>query len=1276
MTRTRPIYTFVTLVVSVVASQWGSVSGAQPDWENEQVIGRNKEPGRVFSVPFSSKDEARQSAWRDSSQVKMLNGTWKFHYSKRPEDRPEEFYQPGFDTQDWDTIQVPGNWQTQGFGVPIYTNITYPFRRDWPRVMGEPSTEWTSYEFRNPIGSYRRSFKLPSDWDKEEVFLHFGGVESAFYLWINGELVGYSQGSYTPAEFRITPYLKPGENSIAVEVYRWSDGSYLEDQDFWRLSGIFRDVFLYHTPKTRVQDYHFQQDLDSTYRKASFDVSVNLQNLGDLPEEVTLGAELYSDDGDLVWSSKTSEKLNKGTNQAVVLSGTLDSVNTWTGETPHCYDLVLTLSDKQGSALSAHRHTVGFRKIEISEQGEFLVNGKPFIFKGVNRHEHDPGRGRAVDIDLMKQDIALFKQLNINSVRLSHYPNHPDWYELCNRHGICMVDEANIESHGYGYGEDSLAHRPEYKMAHVDRCERMVLRDRNHPAIVMWSLGNEAGFGDNFIAASKAVRALDDSLPIHYERAPFDVAATDVNSTMYPSVEWLHSVGRREGPRPQFICEYAHAMGNAVGNLDEYVEAFETYPRLIGGCIWDWVDQGLRQPNPGDQLSPNGRTDYFAYGGDFGDQPNSGNFCMNGVVGADRSLSGKSWQVKYCYQPAHIDYKDGQLSIRNEYFHTNLKERCELRWTITRDGEEIAAGSEPLPSIDPWTTESLPIALPEVEQVAGSDVRLNVSLVQPEDTPFLPKGHTIAYEQFALPSPPPVVTDPATLPRITVDESQQGTLKISGQGFSATISPAGELTELSYHGENLFVGDSGFEPNLFRAPVDNDNPYKGGWRQSGLDHLQATSEKSSVDVRVSHQTDNLVQVTVSRRFGGTEFYVDTSTAYTFFGDGTLLVDAVVSPSNDSLPLPRVGLRSTLDPGLDQVSYYARGPYENYRDRKSSQKMGRYDTTVQELFEDYARPQSMGNRCDVQWVALRNADGQGVLINAYQSLSFTALAFAEQQLDAAEHPYEIGQSAGTVLSLDGAHTGLGGGSCGPACMTKYVHRGPAKVRFSIAPLAAGESLTAKTRQRFAVGPSLIVGRNQQNQLVTHSSEPVSAEVSFNGKPPVPLTEAINFAQGGTVVVQATNVPDHVVPGVTTKRSFPKTFDRSSWKVTVSSDDNDGRAANLIDGDATTFWHSRWQRNAPEPPHQAVIDFGEPLKITGLKVVPRRQNSNGRVRGYRVETSSDGQIWTEAATGELPNRQQAANIRFGQQQTAHYVKFVATSSYYGPWASVAEIEPLED
>lgn len=1261
----------ITLIVAALFSLSGDLFAQAHDWQNPAVFAINKEPSRSFSVPYQNRQQAITADWRLSQRIASLNGNWKFNYAKTPDQRPRDFFKSTFDSNHWHDIQVPGNWQTQGHGVPIYTNVTYPFKRDWPRVMSAPDNpKWTAVEYRNPVGSYLRSFTLPESWENQPTFIHFGGVESAFYLWINGQKVGYSQGSYLPAEFNISRYLKKGDNQIAVEVYRWSDGSYLEDQDFFRLSGIFRDVFLYQTPSVWLRDYHFKQDLDSSYKKASFSLHAQLHNLSSKHQDAGLEAELIDPTGKSVWVSKASPvQRMAGINNLVTIKGALNEVQAWTGETPYLYTLLLTVTDANGNPVSYQSHPIGFRKVEISPLGEFLVNGKPIIFKGVNRHEHHPENGRTVSRENMRRDIELFKQFNINSVRLSHYPNHPDWYTLCNQHGIYIIDEANIESHGYGYGEASLSHSPEWTAAHVDRCQRMVLRDKNHPSIVMWSLGNEAGPGGNFDAASAAIKKIDPSLPVHYERYGGGHPSVDVDSVMYPSVGWLENVGRSNNPKPQFICEYAHAMGNAVGNLDEYVAAFEKHPRLIGGCIWDWVDQGLRKPNPDNKLSPSGRGDFFAYGGDFGDLPNDGNFCMNGLVTSDQQPTPKTWHTKYCYQPAEFWLDGNTLSIRNEHFHIDLSQRCELRWTIKRNGSALHTKTVSLPNIAAGKTVALQLNLPKLSTLPAADDRLLIELIETKESPFLKRGHLVAYKQFHLNTAKPIAIDAKQLGALDWSFEKQ-TLKAKGKDFSITINSQGMISSLVYHGKERIADGLGFEPNLFRAGTDNDKRLVGRWKAASLDKL----DHKVADLSISSQSKHHVQLTVQLNSVGTNFNNSSSIAYTITADGRLIVDAVMTPGENNLELPRVGLRAFLSPELEKLSYYGRGPHENYIDRKLSQNIDLYRTTVTGMFEDYARPQSMANRCETKWLTLRDSSGHGLLINNYVPLHFTALHFSEQDLDSASHPYAIPLRKATVLSLDKGQTGLGGASCGPNCMEKYIHRGPVKLRFSIQPLQPKSNIDELISQTLDIAPSLTLMRSPKGMLSIENLVSDLATVSFNKNAPQPYLKPIDLIAGGTVSAQITS--DHLIPPVVTTLHFDKVSNRSFWKVFASSDETDGPAKNIIDGRADTYWHSQWKNAVPPPPHTITIDFNEELLLTGVEYTPRSDSQNGRVKDFKIETSLDGVKWQTIHRSEIPNKNKVFMAKFANKSRARMLRFTAINTHSGAWACIAEIKPLEE
>ena len=658
---TRGVLKLAVLALLLTAAR--AMAQAPPDWENQHVVGRNKEPGRVAALPLGAPDPLTTD-WRKpgpSPFVRSLGGEWKFRWSPDPSHRPADFYKPDYDVSGWDEIAVPGNWQCQGYGVPLYVNIRYPFKKDPPRVMGDPPEDFTSYTERNPVGSYRRTFTVPSEWKGRQVFLQFNGVDSAFYVWLNGRQVGYSQDSRTAALFNVTKYLKPGENVLAVEVYRYSDGSYLEDQDFWRLSGIFRDVLLWSAAEVHIRDFFVHAGLADDYRTGRFGVDVELQNFGkrNRPVQVFLQLLDMATGEPIVGSDGLWEVPAGGTETASISYAGMDlDIKPWSAEQPNLYKLRVEvrepkLGEKSNEAIETMTHNVGFRTVEV-RGGQLLVNGKPIYLKGVNRHEHDPVTGHYVTVESMVRDIKLMKQHNINAVRTSHYPDDPRWYELCDLFGLYVIDEANVESHGMGYGRESLAKDPSWKEAHLDRARRMVERDKNHPSVVIWSLGNEAGNGVNFHACYDWIKQRDPCRPVQYERAEHD-RNTDVYCPMYATIDQIVGYASKPQQRPLILCEYAHAMGNSVGNLQDYWDAIESHEQLQGGFIWDWVDQGLAKPIPpaegAEAEAPAGRPKtFFAYGGDFGDRPNDGNFCINGLLFPDHTVSPKLWEVKKVYQ--------------------------------------------------------------------------------------------------------------------------------------------------------------------------------------------------------------------------------------------------------------------------------------------------------------------------------------------------------------------------------------------------------------------------------------------------------------------------------------------------------------------------------------------------------------------------------------------------------------------------------------------------
>ncbi|MVT12246.1 glycoside hydrolase family 2 TIM barrel-domain containing protein [Chitinophaga tropicalis] len=1018
------------------------VSAQSNDWENEQVYGIHKEATHVTYIPYANAEQALKDVPAVSPYYLSLNGTWKFNWVKQPSERPVNFYSAAFDDASWKTIPVPSNMEMQGYGTPIYTNIIYPFKKDPPRVMGEVPADWTTFREPNPVGSYRRYFELPGAWSGKEVFIHFEGVISAFYIWINGQKVGYSENSMSPAEFDITPYLKPGKNLVAVEVYKWSDGSYLEDQDMFRFSGIHRNVFLFATPKTHIRDYFIQPELTADFSKAVFRVKSAVKNNG--PGRSVAGvleAVLYTPDGkQLSLLKKDIPAIAANGGQSFTLETPVASPRLWSAETPDLYTCLLTLKDNKGKVLEVLRSDFGFRKVEIRDR-QLYVNGEPVLLKGVNRHEVHPAYGKAVPLETMIRDITLMKQYNINTVRTCHYPNDPEWYKLCDRYGLYVVDEANLETHG---ADDLLTKDPRWKGAYVDREVRLVERDKNHPSVVIWSLGNESWGGENFVAGKAAILAIDKSRPIHYEG--YNEIA-DIESSMYPSVNTLKEEGEKSSAKPFFMCEYAHAMGNAIGNLREYWNVIESHQRLIGGCIWEWVDQGVNKQLPG------GGT-FFGYGGDFGDVPNDGTFSIKGLITSDRKVKPELNEVKKVYQYIRIKAEDilqGKIRVENRYDFINLN-RFAASWSLSEDGKVIQSGV--LPSLDVRPNQSaevlIPFTMPELRSGAAYWLKVDFSLK--EDALWAKQGHSVAFEQFAVPfqtpAAPVIQQDEVASLEVLRDDS---TVTIHGKTFEASFNTAtGYLLSLIYNGRAVIAAGPSF--NLYRATMDNDRTKERGpyleWEKAGYDSLQY----KLISFKVDTVNEKYVRITtVTDATAGTGFAATTTIEYIVYGNGYIDVKAAFNPARAELAIPRLGLRMMLKEGLENVEWYGRGPHENYADRKESASMGRYEGTVAGMLEQYERPQGMGNREDIRWVKLTNEDNEGIMIVAGSQLSFTALHYTDQDLHRAAHLYQLQPRRETVLSLDYAQQGIGNASCGPDQLPEYkIATAPAIIHYRLMP----------------------------------------------------------------------------------------------------------------------------------------------------------------------------------------------------------------------------------
>lgn len=1000
------------------------------DWENPRIVGRNKEPGHVTSVPYADESTALAGNREASPYFMLLNGEWHFRFAPSPQTAPSGFYDLSFDVGDWESITVPGNWQLQGYDKPIYTNVQYPFSiRDLPRVPAED----------NPTGSYRRTFTVPGEWAGRQIFLVFEGVDSAFYVWVNGEQVGYSQGSRLPAEFNITPYLQAGENTLAVQVYRWSDGSYLEDQDMWHLSGIFRDVYLWAAPSIHVRDVWVRTDLDDAYRDALLRVRAYVRNWGECEEiDQLLELKLLDANGRPVFAEPASARLAVGAGDevAVDLERAVKRPEKWSDEAPYLYTLLLSLKDPSGAVLEVQTCRVGFRQVELKD-GQIQVNGVPILIKGVNRHEHDPDTGHAVTLESMIQDVRLMKQFNINAVRTSHYPNDPRWYDLCDRYGIYVLDEANIESHGVW---DRLAKDPEWEMAFLERAMRMVERDKNHPCVLVWSLGNESGYGPHHDAMARWIRERDPTRLLHYHTAE-NTPIVDVLGPMYPSVDDLVAMAQEpDETRPIVMCEYAHSMGNSTGNLLEYWQAVEQHQRLQGGFIWDWVDQGLRQVT--DSGEP-----WFAYGGDFGDEPNDGHFCINGLIWPDREPQPALWEHKKVLEPVRVEPVDllrGKVRITNRYSFLDLHD-LDISWRLSADGKELESGQLPRLSTPAGDSEEVTIPFHQPELAPGSEYWLTLSFSLARDTLWADRGHEVAWAQFELPLdvPPGPKLVWEEMPALELEENADGA-RIEMLGLDVELvfdRRMGRITRLRHKGVDLLR--KGPVPNFWRAPTDNDAAFLTEqmlalrWRQAGLDQLREQVE----EVQVTRLGPQMIQIAVRSVIAPSASDADTrfecALSYTVYGSGDVVIDAHIVPGDDVPYLPRVGLQMCLPGEYDRVTWYGRGPHETYADRKLGAQLGVYGGTVEEQHVPYIMPQENGNKTDVRWVTLTNRGGAGLLAIGMPTLNMSAHHYTAQGLEEAKHTYELGRQEDIILNLDYAQSGLGNGSCGPGVLPRYL-----------------------------------------------------------------------------------------------------------------------------------------------------------------------------------------------------------------------------------------------
>ena len=1011
----KAFITSILLVLPTVLTAQSNL-GDLPDWENPLVIGTNKEPAHLSFMHYPD----RQSALADSSfefhtpYYKSLDGQWKFKWSKNPAERPKDFYRTEYDITEWTNIKVPASWQMEGFGTAIYLNEKYPFHPERPV---NPPLIPKDY---NPVGSYRTTFTVPNNWNGRNIYIHFGGVKSAFYIWVNGKKVGYSQGSMTPAEFNLNSYLQKGENHLSVEVYRWSDGSYLEDQDMWRFSGIFRSVYLYSTPKIHLLDFFVRARLDDRYENGLLHITTKVRNSNkENIKPAKVEAYLYDEKGMVpgntpIAESKTSSDIPSLMLGVADLYTTIENPKKWTAETPNLYTVILVLKDDKGNVLEAARSTTGFRTIEI-EDGMLLVNGVSVKLKGTNIHDHDPLHGRAVDYKLIEEDLKLMKQCNINTVRFSHYPHDPRYYDIFDKYGMYLIDEANLETHGISFRRDLLpGSDPLWTDACLERMKRMIERDKNHPSVIIWSLGNEAGNGENISIMASYTRTVDPSRPIHYQHMN-NIA--DMQSYMYPSPQNLEEIASDPDiSKPIILCEYVHSMGNSTGNLEVYWDVINTHKNIIGGLIWDWVDQGLYKEDENGKM-------FWAYGGDMGDKVNDANFCINGIVQPDRTPEPEYYEVKHIYQNVNLtpsNLAEGQFFVHNSYYHSNLS-NYKLQWNLLQNGEVILSGVIDTLQTPANSRERIEIPIKKPELVPGCEYWLNVSFHLKKREFWAEKGFEVAWNQFKMPwAVAPTPKDDLRGLKPVKFEQTDNSIVVSGERFKVSVNKKdGSLANYNWKGNDLISGP--LQPNYWRAPTDNDVAgFKGelnAWKN-------AASGRIVNNVSISQPEQYKIVISVEGELAvGKSIWNAT---YTIYGDGTVKIAQQLFPvGNVPEYIPKVGSEMRIPNEYNTMSWYGRGPWENYLDRQTCANVGVYSGWVDSLWTNYVRPQENGNRCDVRWVAFTNNSGNGILAVGDPTICVSAWPYSLQDLEQAKHISDIPHRDYFTVNLDYRQMGVGG-----------------------------------------------------------------------------------------------------------------------------------------------------------------------------------------------------------------------------------------------------------
>lgn len=1275
------ILSCLTMAFMSANAQTSQMTGKE--WDDPLTTSVNREVAHTLAIPVTSATEITENNITHSPYYQSLNGVWKFKWVGLPTSAKDEWCATDFNDASWVDIDVPSSWQVWGvnhgksWDKPLYCNVAYPFSFNETTfsVMADRPGWFTNYKTnKNPVGTYRRTFTIPAEWKDRDVYVRFNSVGHGYYLWINGQRIGYSEDSYLPSEFKITDYLVEGENSIALQVYRFTSGSFLECQDYWRLTGIHRSCFLWAAPKSQIRDYFFTTDLDNTYTNAKANVKVRVEN-SHLVAEGQIEAKIM--DGNNVIAQASSQVQSQSSSASFAeLSLDMDvtAPKLWSAEAPNLYDLVLTLKDSEGKVIDIRGSRVGFKEVTIASNGSLLINGKRMIFHGVNRHDFSPINGRAITPEEIEQDILCMKRLNVNAIRTSHYPNDPVFYDLCDKYGMYVLAEANVECHAY----QKLSSESKFKNAMVERSQNHVRWMRNHACIFMWSFGNESGNGNNFAAVQTAIKELDKTRPTHYEGGS-DYA--DVSSTMYASYEtinWIGSSRQNEtNPKPHIQCENSHSMGNSMGNVREMFDAYEKYPCMTGEFIWDFKDQGLLTK------SSNGK-EYWAYGGDFGDVPNDGNFCINGLVHPDWTWTAKCYNTKKIYQPlefAAVSGKDNVFRMKNKLAFLSSNTYDVSYSVMDEEGnilgsgaitDDVAAGKT-----KDITIENLSTLLSSLS--ADQEAFIYFCAKQRGKTAWAEAGYVVAEEKLPVKTAKKAMKslDFTNAEALTVEETNT-TVNVSGANFKATFNKnKGTLSGYTLDGVQLM--SKMLQLNAFRLPTDNDGSKKGTWDSMGLPRLSSTGKGTATTVT---KADDNKTVTVSMKstYGSGSNIFNVSIDFIVCADGTVMVNSFIRPNNTGAILPKLGFRLEMPEGMEQLSWFGRGPWDSYVDRKEACFPAIYNSTVTDQYEEYILPQEHGTKQEVRWMSLTNTEGQGLLFAAPDQMAASAVHFRPEDNytdsnNRKKHTYEFVSCKPTVVNLDAVTRGLGNNSCGPDVMEKYeLKSANTAFRFFIIPMKKDVKAAEAARIDMPVCQPVSVVRLTSGRIkMTTTTKNATIYYSIDGGEFQKYSTSVLHNEACNVTAYCT--ADGLMESPKMSYAFPLFISKTGWKVVSADSYQGGNESKLaIDGKNDTFWHTAWGANETKHPHQIIIDMAKIYEVTAITYLARQDgNTNGMVKAYEVYLSLDGKTWGSAvATGEFKNTTALQTAKLSKATAARYMKFIAKSEVNGnAWTSAAEI-----